>query len=210
MRIILLSYLFIFNHAFSQDTTPLDSLYAMDSLTFAQQVFFKPIQTWQHFSYGQPGLNCQFERSCSNFMVQAVRQKGALRGIVIGTDRIVRCNPSARHYHLTNPHSRIQYDGRLLDPLDWRGEERPGKNPLLACSLSIIPGLGRAYAGHPVDGFFSFILVAGFALNTYNHNQADNPIRTGINASFMTLFWLADFYGAYRTAKMVPPRNLQP
>jgi len=143
-------------------------------------------------------------------MVAAILEKGVLPGMVIGTDRIVRCNSAARHYHLQLPHAKIQYDGRLVDPLEWAREPKPGKSPLLATSLSIVPGLGRAYAGHPVDGLFSFILVAGFAFNTYNQNQAENPIMTGINASFMTLFWLADFYGAYRTAKMVPPRNTQP
>ncbi len=140
-------------------------------------------------------------------MVSAILEKGTLPGLIIGTDRIVRCNSAARHYHLQLPHARIQFDGRLVDPLEWVGEPMPGKSPLLATSLSIIPGLGRTYAGHPVDGLFNFILVAGFGYNTYNHNQAGNPIMTGINASFMTLFWLADFYGAYRTAKMAPPRN---
>ena len=190
--------------------TPLDSLYAQDSLNIAYRALLKPFQTWQHFSYESSELNCQFEKSCSNFMVEAILEKGFLQGSVIGTDRIIRCNPSARHYHLQLPHSKIQYDGRLVDPLQYAREPSPGKSPLLATSLSIIPGLGRAYAGHPVDGLFSFILVAGFAFNTYNHIQTENPIRTGINASFTTLFWLADFYGAYRTAKMFPPSNTLP
>ena len=190
--------------------TPLDSLYAQDSLSFAQRALLKPIQSWQHFSYESTALNCQFEKSCSNFMVAAILDKGVLPGVVIGTDRIIRCNSAARHYHVQLPNARIHYDGRLVDPLKWVREPKPGKNPLLATSLSIIPGMGRAYAGHPVDGLFSFILVAGFGLNTYNHYQAENPIMTGINASIMTLFWLADFYGAYRTAKMAPPRIIHP
>ena len=190
--------------------TPLDSLYAQDSLSFGQRILLKPISSWQHFSYESSSLNCQFEKSCSNFMVEAILEKGILRGSVIGTDRIIRCNPSARHYHFQRSDPKLHYDGRLMDPLAYVREPKPGKNPLLATSLSIIPGLGRAYAGHPVDGLFSFIIVSGFAFNTYNHSQSDNPIRAGINASFMTLFWLADFYGAYRTAKMVPPGNSQP
>ncbi|MBT4418839.1 MAG: membrane protein insertion efficiency factor YidD [Candidatus Marinimicrobia bacterium] len=194
----------------AQNMTPLDSIYAQDSLTLGQKMILKPIQTWQHFSYGQPGLNCQFQKSCSNYMVDAILEKGALQGAIMGTDRLVRCNTAARHYHLQLPNSSIQYDGRLVDPLDWAREPKPGKSLLLATTLSIVPGLGRAYAGHPVDGLFSFLLVAGFAYNTYTHNQAENSIRTGINASFMTLFWLADFYGAYRTAKMVPPKNTHP
>ncbi len=207
MRLQVLIHVLLLQLAFSQDMTPLDSLYAQDSLTFSQKIVLKPIQSWQHFSYAETGLNCQFEKSCSNFMTQAILERGILAGAVIGTDRIIRCNPSARHYHFQLPNAKIQYDGRLVDPLDWERVEKPGKSPLLATSLSIVPGLGRAYAGHPVDGLFSFLLVTGFAYNTYTHTQAENPIRAGINASFMTLFWLADFYGAYRTAKMTPPQK---
>ncbi|NQV16242.1 membrane protein insertion efficiency factor YidD [bacterium] len=187
--------------------TPLDSLYTGDSLSFGTRIIFKPIQWWQHFSYAQPVINCQFEKSCSNFMVEAIQEKGVLRGTVIGTDRIVRCNPAARHYHLELSNSRIQYDGRLVEPLAWAAETQSGKNPAIAVGLSLVPGLGRAYTGHAVDGFFSFLLVGGFAFNTYNHYNAENPIRGGISAGLMTLFWFADIYGAYRNAKMVPPLN---
>ena len=143
-------------------------------------------------------------------MVDAILDKGVVKGSIVGTDRIVRCNNAARHYHVQNPRAKIQWDGRLVDPLEWVGDSHPGKSPLLASTLSIIPGLGRAYAGHPVDGLFSFILVSGFAFNTYTNIRSENPIRTGISAGFMSLFWLADFYGAYRTAKMVPPTNTHP
>lgn len=195
---------------FSQEMTPLDSLYAQDSLHLGQRILLKPIQVWQHFSYDQSALNCQFERSCSNYMVQSIVEKGFLRGTIIGTDRIIRCNPAARHYHIQNPRARIQYDGRLIDPLYYVREPHPGKRPLLAASLSIIPGLGRAYAGHPYDGLFNFLLVAGFAYNTHNHSRAGNTFMTGLNASLTTLFWLADIYGAYRTAQQVPPRQMAP
>ncbi len=186
--------------------TPIDSLYTDDSLGFGMRVVLKPIQWWQHFSYAQPAMNCQFESSCSNYMVAAIQQKGIIRGSIMGTDRIVRCNPAARHYHLALPNSRIQPDGSLVDPLNWTKESEPGKSPALAVTLSIIPGLGRTYAGHPVDGLLSLLMVGGFAYNAYNHNRAGNPIRSGINAGLMTLFWVADMYGAYRTAKMAPPR----
>ena len=188
--------------------TPLDSLYASDSLGFGKRVLLKPIQLWQHVSYGNASVNCQFEKSCSNFMVESIQTRGVIGGAIIGTDRIVRCNPAARHYHLQIPDSRIQYDGRLVEPVAWAAAVSPEKSAALAVTLSIVPGLGRSYAGHPVDGMFSFILVGGFAFNTYNHHMADNPIRAGINASLMTLFWLSDVYGAYRTAKLaasLPP-----
>jgi len=186
------------------DMTPLDSLYDSDSLNMCQKVLLKPIQIWQRFSYGQPSLNCQFERSCSNYMVQAIREKGVIKGSVIGTDRIIRCNPAARGYHLKHAHARIQYDGRLVDPLTYLPAQQPARSPLLAAGLSIVPGLGRSYAGQPIDGLFSFLLVAGFAYNTYSHHQTGNAFMVGWNASIMSIIWMADIYGAYRTASQIP------
>jgi len=113
-------------------------------------------------------------------MVQAIQEKGIIGGSIIGTDRIVRCNPAARHYQIHLPHGKIQSDGRLVDPLDWTKEANPGKSPALAVSLSIVPGLGRAYTEHSVDGFLSLFLVSTFAYNTYNHNEAGNSFRAGI------------------------------
>ena len=92
-------------------------------------------------------------------MVESIQTKGVIGGAIIGTDRIVRCNPAARHYHLQIPDSRIQYDGRLVEPVAWEAVVSPEKSAALAVTLSIVPGLGRSYAGHPVDGMFSFILV---------------------------------------------------
>jgi putative component of membrane protein insertase Oxa1/YidC/SpoIIIJ protein YidD len=204
---ILLIFGFVFLTSAQGQTPPLDSLYASDSLGIGSRILLKPIQWWQHFSYANPSMNCQFEKSCSNFMVQAVQEKGPIRGVIVGTDRIVRCNPFARHYHVQRPGAEIQYDGRLVEPLNWQPEYPPGKSPLAAATLSLMPGLGRAYAGHPWDGVFSFILVGAFAFNTCQHSQADNPFMAGINGSLMLLFWSADIYGAYRTAQLAPPHK---
>ncbi len=193
-----------------QVMTPMDSLYASDSLNFSKRVILKPIQWWQHFSYSSEHMNCQFERSCSNFMVEAIQKRGLFRGVVIGTDRVLRCNPAARRYHAQTPNARIQYDGRLVEPVDWVSQENPAKSPALAVSLSIMPGLGRAYAGHSYDGFLSFIFVAAFGNNAYQHSLAGNKNRMAINVSLMSLFWAADLYGAYRTAKTSAPNHQHP
>jgi len=197
----------LFGTACAQETPPLDTLYAGDTISFGLKLILKPIQWWQHLSYHSQVLNCQFERSCSNFMVEAILDKGLISGAIIGTDRIVRCNQAARHYHLKIPGARIQYDGRLIEPLDWTAATHAGKNVPLAVIISAIPGLGRAYAGHPVDGLYSFLLVAVFANNAYRHDQNDNSFGTILNTGLMSLFWAADIYGAYRTAKMTPPKK---
>jgi putative membrane protein insertion efficiency factor len=39
------------------------------------------------------GPRCRYYPSCSEYAVQAVRQFGILRGLVLATWRILRCNP---------------------------------------------------------------------------------------------------------------------
>ncbi|MBM4054286.1 MAG: membrane protein insertion efficiency factor YidD [Planctomycetes bacterium] len=36
---------------------------------------------------------CRFEPTCSQYMIDAVQKKGAVRGIALGVWRILRCNP---------------------------------------------------------------------------------------------------------------------
>lgn len=39
------------------------------------------------------GANCRFEPSCSVYAIEALRTHGAVRGSVLATWRILRCNP---------------------------------------------------------------------------------------------------------------------
>jgi len=39
---------------------------------------------------------CRFEPSCSQYMIDAVRKKGPLLGVLMGLWRILRCNPFVR------------------------------------------------------------------------------------------------------------------
>ncbi len=36
---------------------------------------------------------CRFEPTCSEYMLQAVEAHGALRGVVLGVRRLMRCHP---------------------------------------------------------------------------------------------------------------------
>ena len=36
---------------------------------------------------------CRFEPSCSEYMIQAIRKYGPIRGVAKGAYRICRCNP---------------------------------------------------------------------------------------------------------------------
>ncbi|MCX7704618.1 MAG: membrane protein insertion efficiency factor YidD [Planctomycetota bacterium] len=39
------------------------------------------------------GGSCRFEPSCSEYAMEAIRRKGAVRGVVLALWRILRCNP---------------------------------------------------------------------------------------------------------------------
>jgi putative membrane protein insertion efficiency factor len=39
---------------------------------------------------------CRYEPSCSHYAVQAIREFGILRGLVLAGWRVVRCNPLSR------------------------------------------------------------------------------------------------------------------
>ena len=36
---------------------------------------------------------CRFNPSCSNYMIEAITKKGAIKGLAIGTWRLCRCHP---------------------------------------------------------------------------------------------------------------------
>jgi uncharacterized protein len=48
-----------------------------------------------------PGLprRCKYEPTCSAYAVQALREYGILRGLVLATWRLLRCNPLSHGGH---------------------------------------------------------------------------------------------------------------
>ncbi|ADX67421.1 MULTISPECIES: membrane protein insertion efficiency factor YidD [Weeksella] len=39
------------------------------------------------------GSNCRFQPTCSSYMIQALQMHGLLKGLYLGTKRILRCHP---------------------------------------------------------------------------------------------------------------------
>ena len=42
---------------------------------------------------GGPGCGCRYTPTCSQYFIRAVQVHGAWRGFILGTWRILRCNP---------------------------------------------------------------------------------------------------------------------
>lgn len=56
------------------------------------------------------GASCRFTPTCSQYAVESLRRYGAVRGLLMATWRILRCNP---------------WGGHGYDPPRWFTEPRP-------------------------------------------------------------------------------------
>lgn len=54
------------------------------------------IRGYQRFVSPFKGPTCRYTPTCSAYMLEAIRKKGALRGVAAGIRRILRCHPFSR------------------------------------------------------------------------------------------------------------------
>lgn len=52
-----------------------------------------PIRLYQWTISPLLGVNCRFAPSCSAYAIEAIETHGAMRGLWLGTRRILRCHP---------------------------------------------------------------------------------------------------------------------
>ena len=197
MKSLIKTLLFIFP-LFAQ--YPADSLYNAPNNSFFQKMLIYPISKWQRLSYNNPNVNCQFYPNCSLYGAEAIHKHGAISGLFMTSDRIVRCSPFAYEAH-TKINGQYHIDGRMIDPVDLSNPIKNRKSPIFAAGLSMfVPGLGRAYSGRTSDGLLGFIL-SGLSINSaiksYNNNSILTPFWIGVA---ITIYG-GEVYGAYRTAK---------
>ena len=58
-----------------------------------KSILILPIRFYQLAISPILGKNCRFEPSCSNYMLQAIEEWGAFKGLWLGMKRIGRCHP---------------------------------------------------------------------------------------------------------------------
>lgn len=177
---------------------PADSLYVNSKNSILQKILLYPITQWQRLSYNETYLNCQFAPSCSNYGAQAIHTHGAIKGIFMASDRIVRCNPNAFQSH-RKMNGQFNNDGRLFDPIQYSPIGYSTQSPIVAAGLSmIVPGLGRAYAGRPIDGVYGFLLSA-MAIRASVVSIKNKSAMAPFFAGMAITFYGGEIYGAYRT-----------
>ena len=186
---------------------PADSLLISENTTFLQKLFIYPIAQWQRISYNSNAFNCQFYPSCSNYCSIAIKEKGAVIGSIIGMDRITRCNPSALYYHQKIHGAYKDSDGRIIDNITPLSYQKNNKSALLAVSLSLIPGMGKIYAGRAYDGIYGvfnlFVSLQAYSTATKNKNKF---ISSVFGLSSIVLY-ASEIYGSWRAVKYYQPKN---
>ena len=61
-----------------------------------KKILIFPIKLYKKYISPHLGDNCRYWPSCSEYMMQAIEIHGAVKGPLLGTWRILRCNPWAK------------------------------------------------------------------------------------------------------------------
>lgn len=61
------------------------------------------ITFYQKYISPLSGATCHYTPTCSRYTAEAIRKFGLIKGMVMGTDRLIRCHPGQREYPLDVP-----------------------------------------------------------------------------------------------------------
>lgn len=61
------------------------------------------IRFYQNYVSPLSGSTCHYSPTCSRYTAEAVARFGLLKGIIMGTDRLIRCHPGQREFPIDPP-----------------------------------------------------------------------------------------------------------
>ena len=61
------------------------------------------IRLYQRTISARTGSNCRYLPTCSAYTIEAIETHGAMRGLWLGTKRIIHCNPWATDGYVHQP-----------------------------------------------------------------------------------------------------------
>lgn len=73
-------------------------------------VFKRLISLYQSYISTQDEDSCSYTKTCSAFSREATMKYGLIEGILITSDRLLRCHPLARRYHPLDKRSYLAID----------------------------------------------------------------------------------------------------
>lgn len=68
-------------------------------MRFLRALVLSPVVVYQRLISPALPRRCKYEPTCSRYAIQAVRQYGILRGLVLAAWRLLRCNPWSHGGH---------------------------------------------------------------------------------------------------------------
>ena len=86
-----------------------------------------------------------------------------------------------------------------------KGNSLKHKSPTAGLLLSsVIPGLGKVYAGKPKDAVYSFLLVSISGWQSYRgfSNDGVNSLRGWFSSALFTSFYIGNLYGSFVEVKL--------
>ncbi len=64
-------------------------------MSIVERIFTAPIRAYQRFISPLTGRRCKYLPTCSEYAVMAIREFGPMKGMVLATWRLLRCNPAS-------------------------------------------------------------------------------------------------------------------
>ena len=61
-----------------------------------KKILIFPVKLYKRYISPHLGENCRYWPTCSEYMMQALETHGAVKGLALGTLRLLRCNPWAK------------------------------------------------------------------------------------------------------------------
>lgn len=58
-----------------------------------EYIFLLPIYFYRYFISPLKPPSCRYTPTCSDYSIQAIKKHGVIKGIYLGTKRILSCNP---------------------------------------------------------------------------------------------------------------------
>lgn len=83
-------------HPVTSEALPAEHNHPKESANFM-------IRFYQNYISPLSGSTCHYQPTCSRYTAEAIRKFGLLKGMVMGTDRLIRCHPGQREYPVDIP-----------------------------------------------------------------------------------------------------------
>ena len=76
-----------------------------------KNILIKIIKKYQSIPFKSHD-SCKFIPTCSNYMIEALEEHGLIKGLFLGTKRLLRCNPFTNEKYTYDPVPKKKTNGR--------------------------------------------------------------------------------------------------